>query len=102
MPFVSKFINLLKVFLTFLILFSISSCFNIFLVVSLPEGSEIPGLTEETDQMVVSVNAPKAVEEEEPILEDGEEGEEGAAEEGEGSDEETNSEEADSEGSEES
>ena len=70
--------------------------------VSLPEGSEIPGLTEETDQMVVSVNAPKAVEEEEPILEDGEEGEEGAAEEGEGSDEETNSEEADSEGSEES
>ena len=69
--------------------------------VSLPEGSEIPGLTEETDQMVVSVNAPKAVEEE-PILEDGEEGEEGAAEEGEGSDEETNSEEADSEGSEES
>jgi hypothetical protein len=32
--------------------------------VSLPEGSEIPGLTEETDQMVVSVNAPKAVEEE--------------------------------------
>ena len=70
--------------------------------VSLPEGSEIPGLTEETDQMVVSVNAPKAVEEEEPILEDGEEGEEGAAEEGEGSDEETNSEEANSEGSEES
>ena len=60
------------------------------------------GLTEETDQMVVSVNAPKAVEEEEPILEDGEEGEEGAAEEGEGSDEETNSEEANSEGSEES
>ena len=49
--------------------------------VSLPEGSEIPGLTEETDQMVVSVNAPKAVEEEEPILEDGEEGEEGVAEE---------------------
>ena len=70
--------------------------------VSLPEGAEIPGLTEETDQMVISVNAPKAVEEEEPILEDGEEGAEGAAEEGEGSDEETNSEEADSEGSEES
>ena len=37
---------------------------------SLPEGSEIPGLTEETDQMVVSVNAPKAEVEEEP-LEDG-------------------------------
>ena len=35
--------------------------------ISLPEGSEIPGLTEETDQMVVSVNAPKAVEEE-PLL----------------------------------
>jgi large subunit ribosomal protein L25 len=29
----------------------------------LPEGSEVPGFTEETDQMVVSVNAPKAVEE---------------------------------------
>ena len=38
--------------------------------ISLPEGSEIPGLTEETDQMVVSVNAPKAVEED-PILEEG-------------------------------
>jgi large subunit ribosomal protein L25 len=33
----------------------------------IPEGSEVPGLSEETDQMVVSVNAPKAVEEE-PIL----------------------------------
>jgi len=70
--------------------------------VALPEGSEIPGLTEETDQMVVSVNAPKAVEEEDPILEEGEEGEEGATEEGESSNEESNSEEADSEGSEES
>ena len=37
--------------------------------ISLPEGSEVPGLTEETDQMVVSVNAPKAVEED-PIIED--------------------------------
>ena len=37
--------------------------------ISLPEGSEIPGLTEETDQMVVSVNTPKAVEED-PIIED--------------------------------
>ena len=37
--------------------------------ISLPEGSEIPGLTEETNQMVVSVNAPKAVEED-PIIED--------------------------------
>jgi large subunit ribosomal protein L25 len=51
--------------------------------IALPEGSEIPGLTEETDQMVVSVNAPKAVEEE-PVIEEGEEGaaEEGASEEG--------------------
>ena len=42
--------------------------------ISLPEGSEIPGLTEETDQMVVSVNAPKAVEEDtiQEELEDGE------------------------------
>ena len=37
--------------------------------ITLPEGSEVPGLTEETDQMIVSVNAPKAVEED-PILED--------------------------------
>ena len=52
--------------------------------ISLPEGSEIPGLTEETDQMVVSVNAPKAVEEDpiEEQLEDGEipEGEESSEE----------------------
>ena len=50
--------------------------------ITLPEGSEIPGLTEETDQMVVSVNAPKAVEEE-PVIEEDEEGatEEGTAEE---------------------
>jgi len=43
--------------------------------IDLPEGSEVPGLSEETDQMVVSVNAPKAVEEEpvlEEALEDGE------------------------------
>ena len=48
--------------------------------ISLPEGSEIPGLSEETDQMVASINAPKAVEEDpiEDELEDGEvpEGEE--------------------------
>ena len=50
--------------------------------IALPEGSEIPGLTEETDQMVVSVNAPKAVEEE-PVIDESEEGaaEDGAAEE---------------------
>ena len=47
----------------------------------LPEGSEVPGLSEETDQMVVSVNAPKAVEEE-PVLEEGlEDGEEPEGEE---------------------
>jgi large subunit ribosomal protein L25 len=38
---------------------------------NLPEGSEIPGLSEETDQLVVSVNAPKAVVEEEPEIEEG-------------------------------
>ena len=43
--------------------------------ISLPEGSEIPGLSDETDQMVVSVNAPKAVEEE-PIIDEALEGEE--------------------------
>lgn len=37
--------------------------------ITLPEGSEVPGLTDETDQMVVSVNAPKAVEED-PIIDD--------------------------------
>ena len=52
--------------------------------IDLPEGSEVPGLSEETDQMVVSVNAPKAVEEE-PVLEEGledGEGEEGSEEAG--------------------
>ena len=52
--------------------------------ITLPEGSEVPGLTDETDQMVVSVNAPKAVEEDpiiEEELEDGEEAESGATEE---------------------
>ena len=50
----------------------------------LPEGSEVPGLSDETDQMVVSVNAPKAVEEDpiiEEELEDGEEAESGTTEE---------------------
>tara|TARA_B100001113_G_scaffold96703_1_gene77643 strand:+ start:1023 stop:1751 length:729 start_codon:yes stop_codon:yes gene_type:complete len=63
--------------------------------ISLPEGSEIPGLTEETDQMVVSINEPRAIEEdpviEETDLEDGEvaEGDEEAtpdSSEGEGED----------------
>ena len=45
---------------------------------SLPEGAEISGLDDGQDQMVVSVNAPKAVEED-PIEEEGlEEGEDGA------------------------
>jgi large subunit ribosomal protein L25 len=68
--------------------------------VSLPDGAEISGLTEETDQMVISVNAPKAVEEEEPILAEGEESAEGA--EGEDSSEDSSSTDAESEGSEES
>lgn len=69
--------------------------------VVLPEGSEIPGLTDETDQMVVSVNAPKAIEEE-PIIEDGGEAEmseEGASEEDEGSDNDQSNEDSENEGS---
>ena len=67
--------------------------------ISLPEGSEIPGLTDETDQMVVSVNAPKAVEEDPSVeeeLEDGEvaEGEEASDS---GSEETTSSDESSSE-----
>ena len=42
---------------------------------NLPAGSEIPGLDETTDQMIVSINAPKAVVEEEPIVDDEVEGE---------------------------
>ena len=68
----------------------------------LPEGSEIPGLTEETDQMVVSVNAPKAVEEEEPIVEEGAEGEDGTEDAAEGSSDDATSDDAESVGSEES
>ena len=40
--------------------------------ISLPDGSEIPGLTEETDQMVVSINEPRAVEEDPEITEESE------------------------------
>ena len=66
---------------------------------SLPDGAEIPGLSEETDQMVISVNAPKAVEEEPEIL-DGDELSEGESE---SSDDDSSEEsEVDSEGSEES
>jgi large subunit ribosomal protein L25 len=42
--------------------------------INLPEGAEIPGFDEENDQMIVSVNPPRA-EEETEILSDGEEGE---------------------------
>ena len=42
---------------------------------NLPDGSEIPGLDETTDQMIVSINAPRAVVEEEPIVDDEAEGE---------------------------
>ena len=69
--------------------------------VVLPEGSEIPGLTDETDQMVVSVNAPKAIEEE-PIIEEGGEAEmseEGASEEDEASDDDQSNEDSENEGS---
>ena len=69
--------------------------------VVLPEGSEIPGLTDETDQMVVSVNAPKAIEEE-PIIEEGDEAEmseEGASEEDGGSDDDKSNEDSENEGS---
>ena len=45
--------------------------------ITLPEGAEIPGFDEENDQMIVSVNPPRAEEEEPEILPEGEEGEEG-------------------------
>ena len=67
--------------------------------ISLPEGSEIPGLTDETDQMVVSVNAPKAVEEDPIVEEDLEDGEvaEGKEASDSGSEETTSSDESSSE-----
>ena len=67
--------------------------------ISLPEGSEIPGLTDETDQMVVSVNAPKAVEEDPIVEEDLEDGEVAEGEEASdsGSEETTSSNESSSE-----
>ena len=67
--------------------------------ISLPEGSEIPGLTDETDQMVVSVNAPKAVEEDPIVGEDLEDGEVAESEEASdsGSEETTSSDDSSSE-----
>tara|TARA_Y100000996_G_scaffold154701_1_gene119153 strand:+ start:1014 stop:1727 length:714 start_codon:yes stop_codon:yes gene_type:complete len=51
--------------------------------ITLPEGAEIPGFDEENDQMIVSVNPPRAEEEEPEIVPEGEEGEEGEVAEGE-------------------
>ena len=51
--------------------------------ITLPEGAEIPGFDEENDLMIVSVNPPRAEEEEPEILPEGEEGEEGEVAEGE-------------------
>ena len=42
---------------------------------TLPDGAEIPGFDEENDQMIVSVNPPRAEEEEPEISPDGEEAE---------------------------
>ena len=42
---------------------------------TLPEGTEIPGFDEENDQMIVSVNPPRAEEEEPEIVVEGEESE---------------------------
>ena len=42
---------------------------------TLPDGAEIPGFDEENDQMIVSVNPPRAEEEELEIAAEGEEGE---------------------------
>ena len=53
--------------------------------ITLPEGAEIPGFDEENDQMIVSVNPPRAEEEEPEIIPEGEEGEEGEVVEGEDS-----------------
>ena len=58
--------------------------------ITLPEGAEIPGFDEENDQMIVSVNPPRAEEEEPEIIPEGEEGEEGEVTEGEEASEEDN------------
>ena len=65
--------------------------------ITLPEGSEVPGLSDETDQMVVSVNAPKAVEEDPIIEEELEDGEVAEAAEADTTDEASSSEETDKE-----
>jgi large subunit ribosomal protein L25 len=43
--------------------------------ITLPEGAEIPGFDEENDQMIVSVNPPRAEEEEPEIIPEGDDGE---------------------------
>ena len=43
--------------------------------INFPEGAEIPSLDDEYDQMVVSVNPPRAEIEEEELIVEGEEGE---------------------------
>ncbi len=58
--------------------------------ITLPEGAEIPGFDEENDQMIVSVNPPRAEEEEPEIIPEGEEGEDGEVAEGEEASEEEN------------
>ena len=58
--------------------------------ITLPEGAEIPGFDEENDQMIVSVNPPRAEEEEPEIIPEGEEGEDGEVTEGEETSEEEN------------
>tara|TARA_Y100001936_G_C16068151_1_gene668664 strand:+ start:127 stop:855 length:729 start_codon:yes stop_codon:yes gene_type:complete len=64
----------------------------------LPEGAEIPGFDEENDQMIVSVNPPRAEEEEPETILEGEEGEGEEGEEGEVAEGEETSEEKDSSG----
>jgi len=58
--------------------------------ITLPEGAEIPGFDEENDQMIVSVNPPRAEEEEPEIIPEGEEAEDGEVTEGEETSEEEN------------
>ena len=66
--------------------------------ITLPEGAEIPGFDEENDQMIVSVNPPRAEEEEPETILEGEEGEGEEGEEGEVAEGEETSEEKDSSG----
>ena len=62
---------------------------------ALPEGAEIPGFDAENDQMVVSVNAPRAEEEEVEIEVEGADGETSSEGETETSDDSEGSDESD-------